>query len=95
MVWFHGGGWVLGSPAQYDWVCSSIAQDAGALVVSVDYRMAPEHPAPAAPDDAIAATRWIAEHAAELGATGPLVVAGDSAGGNLAALVAVAARDAG
>ena len=95
VVWFHGGGWVLGSPAQYDWVCTSIAQDAGALVVSVDYRMAPEHPAPAAPDDAIAATRWIAEHAAELGASGPLVVAGDSAGGNLAALVAVAARDAG
>ncbi len=95
VVWFHGGGWVLGGPAQYDWACSSIAEDAGALVVAVDYRKAPEHRAPAATEDAIAATRWIADHAAELGATGPLVVAGDSAGGNLAALVAIAARDAG
>ena len=95
VVWFHGGGWVLGGPAQYDWVCTSIAEDAGALVVSVDYRKAPEHRAPAAADDAVAATRWVADHAAELGATGPLVVAGDSAGGNLAAVVAVAARDAG
>lgn len=95
VVWLHGGGWVLGGPAQYDWVCTALAEDAGALVVSVDYRKAPEHPAPAAADDAVAATRWIAEHAAELGASGALVVAGDSAGGNLAALVAVAVRDAG
>ena len=95
VVWFHGGGWVLGGPAQSDWVCTSIAEDVGALVVSVDYRKAPEHPAPAAVDDAVAATRWVAEHAEALGATGPLVVAGDSAGGNLAALVAVAVRDAG
>lgn len=95
VVWFHGGGWVLGGPLQYDWACTTIAEDAGALVVSVDYRKAPEHRAPAAAEDAIAATGWVAERAAELGATGPLVVAGDSAGGNLAALVAVAARDAG
>ena len=95
VVWFHGGGWVLGGPAQYDWVCTSIAEDAGAVVVSVDYRKAPEHPAPAAVDDAVAATRWVAANAGSLGASGPLVVAGDSAGGNLAALVAVAARDAG
>lgn len=95
VVWLHGGGWVLGRPHQYDWVCSAIAGDAGAVVASVDYRLAPEQPAPAAVEDAVAATTWLAEHGAVVGATGPLVVAGDSAGGNLAALVAVATRDAG
>jgi acetyl esterase/lipase len=92
---FHGGGFVLGDLDGNDWYCSTLATEAGAVVVSVDYRLAPEHPAPAAAADCIAATRWLAEHAAEVGATGPLVVTGDSAGGNLAALVAIAARDAG
>lgn len=95
LVYFHGGGWVLGGPAQYDWLCTTLADETGAVVVSVDYRKAPEHRAPAAADDAIAATRWLAAHADEVATTGPLLVAGDSAGGNLAALVAVAARDAG
>lgn len=95
VVYFHGGGWVLGGPAQYDWLCTTIAEECGAVVISVDYRKAPEHRAPAAADDAIAATRWLADNAAEVATTGPLLVAGDSAGGNLAALVAVAARDAG
>lgn len=93
----HGGGWVVGGPVQYDWICGELAVGLGAVVVSVDYRKAPEHPAPAAPDDAIAVARWLlAEGGGErLGAAGPVVVAGDSAGGNLAALVALAARDEG
>ena len=93
VVYLHGGGWVLGSPAQYDWLCTSVADDAGAVVVSVDYRKAPEHRAPASVDDAIAATAWLVDRAEEVAAPGPVVVAGDSAGGNLAALVAIAARD--
>lgn len=93
LVFFHGGGWVVGSPKQYDWLCTVLARDAGVVVASVDYRKAPEHPAPAAVDDAIAATAWLAEHGAKVGATGPVFVAGDSAGGNLSALVAIAARD--
>lgn len=92
---FHGGGFVLGDLDGNDWYCSTLAAEVGAVVVSVDYRLAPEDPAPAAASDCIAATRWLAEHAAEVGATGPLVVTGDSAGGNLAALVAIAARDTG
>jgi acetyl esterase/lipase len=93
LVFFHGGGWVIGSPKQYDWLCTVLARDAGVVVASVDYRKAPEHPAPAAVDDALAATAWLAEHADEVGATGPVFVAGDSAGGNLSALVSIAARD--
>jgi acetyl esterase/lipase len=92
---FHGGGWVLGDLDGNDWVCSVLAGDLGVVVASVEYRLAPECPAPAGPDDCIAATRWLATHAAEIGATGPIAVMGDSAGGNLAALVAIAARDAG
>ncbi|WP_052664247.1 alpha/beta hydrolase [Nitriliruptor alkaliphilus] len=95
VVNFHGGGFVLGDLDGNDWYCSTLVALTGAVVVSVDYRLAPEDPAPAAASDCIAATSWLAEHAAELGASGPLVVTGDSAGGNLAALVAVAARDAG
>ncbi len=93
----HGGGWALGSPQQYDWLCSELAARLGAVVVSVDYRMAPEHPAPAAVDDCVAVARWILADGggAVLGAAGPLVVIGDSAGGNLSALVAIAMRDAG
>jgi acetyl esterase/lipase len=95
VVNLHGGGFVLGNLDAGDWLCSSVAADVGAVVASVDYRLAPEHPAPAAVEDAVAATRWLGEHAGELGAGGPLAVMGDSAGGNLAALVAVDARDRG
>jgi acetyl esterase/lipase len=93
IVHLHGGGWVVGSPQQYDVLCTRLADELQAVVASIDYRMAPEHPAPAAVDDAIAVTRWLAEHGGELGAAGPVAVVGDSAGGNLAALVAIAARD--
>jgi acetyl esterase len=93
---FHGGGWVSGDPYQSEWWCSSIAHDVQAVVVSVDYRLAPEHPWPAAPEDCYDATAWAVEHAADLGADGTrLAVMGDSAGGNLAAVVALMARDRG
>jgi acetyl esterase/lipase len=92
---FHGGGWALGNLDSTDWACSTIAGETAAVVISVGYRLSPDNPAPAAIEDCIAATIWIARHAAEFGATGPLVVMGDSAGGNLAALVAIEARDRG
>ncbi|MDP9151476.1 MAG: alpha/beta hydrolase [Myxococcota bacterium] len=93
LVWFHGGGWVLGSTTSAHRVCRSLAKRAGVVVVSVDYRLAPEHPFPAATLDAIAATRWILEAAPTLGVdAGAVGVGGDSAGGNLAALVAQSAR---
>lgn len=96
VVFFHGGGWTVGSPATHDPSCRMLAHDAGVRVLSVDYRLAPEHPFPAAADDAHAAFAWAAEHAAELGADpAAIAVAGDSAGGNLAAVVARRARDAG
>jgi acetyl esterase len=96
LVYFHGGGWVVGSLASHDHLCRSIASDAGVAVVSVDYRLAPEHPFPAAVDDADAATEWVSAHAASLGIDpGGLAVGGDSAGGNLAAVVARHARDRG
>jgi acetyl esterase len=93
-VWFHGGGWVTGSIAFSDGPCRAIARAARSVVVSVEYRRAPETPFPGPVDDAVAATRWLAEHAAELGADASrVIVAGDSAGGNLAAAVARRARD--
>jgi acetyl esterase/lipase len=95
VVFFHGGGWSVGDLDTYDGTARSHAVGARAVVVSVDYRLAPEHPYPAAVDDAWAATRWVADHAADLGVDGSrLAVAGDSAGGNLAAVVAQLARDA-
>ena len=96
VVFIHGGGWTVGDLDTYDGQARMHAAGAEAVVVSIDYRLAPEHPFPAAVDDVWAATRWVAEHAAEIGAdAGRLAVAGDSAGGNLAAVVAQSARDAG
>ncbi|NUR85122.1 MAG: alpha/beta hydrolase [Nonomuraea sp.] len=96
VVFFHGGGFVICTLDTHDWTCRTLCRDAGAVVVSVDYRLAPEHPYPAAVDDAYAATRWVHEHAAELGGDPErLAVAGDSAGGNLAAVTSLRARDEG
>jgi acetyl esterase len=89
VVWLHGGGWALGSIETYDAPVRALAVAAGAVVVSVEYRLAPEHRFPAAVEDSVAAVRWAAERAATLGGDGTRVaVAGDSAGGNLAAVVA-------
>nr|WP_239579055.1 alpha/beta hydrolase [Microlunatus panaciterrae] len=92
---FHGGGFVFGNLSQTDWLCCRVADRARAVVVSVAYRMAPEHPAPGPFQDAWDSTRWLIEHAAALGADpADVSVMGASAGGNLAALVALAHRDA-
>jgi acetyl esterase len=94
LVFFHGGGFVVGDIESHDGLCRMICRDAVTQVLSVDYRLAPEHPAPAASDDCFAAYRWAVEHAAELGADpSRLGVGGDSAGGALAALVAIRSRD--
>ncbi len=96
LVFFHGGGWVLGDLDTHDSLCRSLANAARCAVVSVDYRLAPEHRFPAAVEDSIAATRWIADHADALGIDPTrLAVGGDSAGGNLAAVVALDAREKG
>ncbi|MGY1744042.1 alpha/beta hydrolase [Blastococcus sp. SYSU D00695] len=94
VVNLHGGGWVLGSLESGDWLCSNVARSVGAVVVSVDYRLAPAHRWPAAPEDCYRATVDLVARAAGLGADGTrLAVMGDSAGGNLAAVVALMARD--
>ena len=96
LVFFHGGGWVICDLDTHDGLCRSLCNGAGCVVVSVDYRLAPEHKFPAAPQDCYAATQWVAGHAAEINAIpGKLAIGGDSAGGNLAAIVAQMARDQG
>ena len=94
VVAFHGGGWLMGNRDTFDAVCRHLAADSGLAVINVDYRLAPEHPFPAAVHDAWAATRWIAEHGAAHGLPAQrLAVMGESAGGNLAAVVCLLARD--
>jgi acetyl esterase len=93
-VYYHGGGWVLGDLDSHDWVCRKIANGAQCAVVSVDYRMAPEFPFPVPYDDALAALKWVAAKAGALKVDASKIsVGGDSAGGNLAAALAIAARD--
>ena len=94
LVFFHGGGWVIGDLDSHDVVCRKLAHEGELIVISVDYRLAPESKFPAAVDDAIAATKWVAANAKQLGIdSSRLMVGGDSAGGNLAAVVSLAARD--
>src|SRR6476659_8388760 len=94
LVFFHGGGWVIGDLDSHDVVCRKLADHGELIVISVDYRLAPEHKFPAAVEDAITATEWVASNAGQLGVDASrLTVGGDSAGGNLAAVVAISARD--
>lgn len=96
VVYYHGGGWAIGDLDTHDHVARAHSVGAEAIVVSVDYRLAPEHPFPAGVEDAWAALRWVGEHATELGGDpARIAVAGDSAGGNLSAVMALRARDAG
>ena len=96
LVYFHGGGWTIGSIVTHDTLCRQLCNASGCAVVSVEYRMGPEHRFPCAVDDAWAATRWCHDQAASLGLdANRMAVGGDSAGGNLAAVVALMAREAG
>jgi acetyl esterase len=95
-MYFHGGGFVICNLDTHDRICRGLANGSGCVVVSVDYRLAPEHKFPAAVEDAYTATRYVAEHASEFGIDPTRIgVAGDSAGGNLATVVALMARDNG
>lgn len=95
-VFFHGGGWVLGTLETHDSTCRALAEESGSGLLSIGYRLAPEHPYPTAVEDCFAATRWASDNAKRLGLDGArLAVAGDSAGGNLAAAVTLMARDRG
>ena len=96
VLFYYGGGFVIGSIESYDKICRVLANRSGSVVVSVDYRLAPEHPFPAAVEDAVAALDWVVENADQFGGdVGRIAVAGDSAGGNLAAVAAQAGRDKG
>jgi acetyl esterase len=96
VVYFHGGGWVIGNIKSHDFICRRLARDANATVISVDYRLAPEHTFPCAVEDCYAVTKWVADNAQQLKVDGSrLAVAGDSAGGNLTAVTALQARDRG
>ena len=96
LVFFHGGGWVIGNLETHDVVCRKLAHEGEMIVMSVDYRLAPEHRFPAAVEDAVTATKWVAANAKGLGIDASrLVVGGDSAGGNLAAVVSLHARENG
>jgi acetyl esterase/lipase len=95
VVYYHGGGYVFGDLRMGDWLCGNVAATVGAVVVSVDYRLAPVHRFPAAVEDCYAALAWAAASAAELGAQGPLAVMGESAGGTLSAVTCLLARERG
>lgn len=95
VAYFHGGGYVIGDLDTHDNMCRQLCRGADAVVVSVDYRLAPEHPFPAGVEDAMAATRWVQAHATQLGGMRAVGIAGDSAGGNFAAVVTQQLRDAG
>lgn len=96
LVFFHGGGWVIGNIDSHDNVCRALTNMANCVVVSVDYRLAPEHKFPAAVDDCYAATLWVSEHASEINVDpSRIAVGGDSAGGNLAAVISYLSREKG
>jgi acetyl esterase len=96
LVYYHGGGWVIGDLDTHDTLCRELANGSGCAVVAVDYRMAPEHRFPVAVDDCVVATNWVRDQSGELGLDAArMAVGGDSAGGNLAAVMAIVARDAG